>query len=119
MRSRELRIMGIRRVKRLATRVGRRLLLWSGAALPDEPERTSVGGFPVEALGHRIEQVTTPMVFYRATTTNLERTLKHWHKVAVDIVDVEVPGRHRGFDSIMGAKGVEVMAGDLSRRLGR
>ena len=116
---RELRIMGIRRVKRLATRVGRRLLLWSGAALPDEPERTSVGGFPVEALGHRIEQVTTPMVFYRATTTNLERTLKHWHKVAVDIVDVEVPGRHRGFDSIMGAKGVEVMAGDLSRRLGR
>lgn len=116
---RELRVMGVRRVKRLAARLGRRLLLWSGASLPDEPERTSVGGFPVEALGHRIERVSTPLVFYRATTTNPERTLNKWRTVAVEIVDVEVPGRHRGFDSIMGEKGVGLIATDLSARLVR
>ena len=80
-------------------------MLWSGASLPAEPERTSVGGFPVDALGHRVERVSTPLVFYRATTTNPERTLNKWRAVANEIVDVEVPGRHRGFDSIMGRKG--------------
>ena len=114
---RELKTMGVRRTKRLAARIGRRLLSWSGASLPDEPERTSVGGFPVEALGHRVEQVSTPIVFYRATTTNPDRTLNKWRAVADEIVDVEIPGRHRGFDSIMGAKGVALIAADLVARL--
>ncbi len=114
---RELGVMGIRRVKRLAARLGRELLLWSGTPLPTEPERTSVGGFPVDALAHDIQRVSSLLVFYRAATTNPERTLHKWRHVAVDLVDVEVSGRHRGFDSIMGPGRVDQIAGDLVERL--
>jgi thioesterase domain-containing protein/acyl carrier protein len=114
---RELRVMTVRRVKRLAERLGRRLLIWSGATLPKEPERTSVGGFPVQALAHDVEKLHTPLVFYRASTTNPERTLVKWRTVADEVVDVEIPGRHRGYNSIMGAKGVGLIASDLVGRL--
>ncbi len=114
---RELRIMAVRRIKRQAAEVARRVLVWSGTPLPDEPERTSVGGFPVEALSHEIGPVATPVVLYRASTTNPERTLMRWRTVASRIDDVEVPGRHRGFGSIMGPAGVGLIAGDLAARL--
>ncbi len=115
--TRELRVMGGRRVKRLAARVGCALLLWSGASLPDEPERTSVGGVPVRALAHDLARVSIPLVFYRATTTNPARTVARWRTVAPDLTDVEVAGRHRGFDSIMGRRRVSVIADDLVGRL--
>ncbi|MFA9565309.1 MAG: thioesterase domain-containing protein [Acidimicrobiales bacterium] len=115
--ARELQVMGGRRVKRLAARLGRALLLWSGASLPDEPERTSVGSVPVRALAHDPDRVTVPMVFYRAATTNPARTVAKWRTVAPDLTEVEVAGRHRGFDSIMGRRRVGVIADDLVERL--
>ncbi len=115
--TRELRTMAGRRVKRLAARLGRALLAWSGATLPDEPERTSVGSVPVGALAHAPDRVGVPMVFYRATTTNPARTVARWRTVAPDLIDVEVAGRHRGFDSIMGPRRVDAITNDLMRRL--
>ena len=114
---REVRTMGVRRVKRYAGRIGRSLLLWSGASLPDETERTSEGGFPVGALAHDVGRVATPMVFYRATTTNPARTVNRWRTVAPGLIDVEVAGRHRGFDSIMGPRRVDAITNDLIQRL--
>ena len=115
--ARELRTMAGRRVKRLAAGLGRALLAWSGATLPDEPERTSVGSVPVGALAHDPHRVSVPMVFYRATTTNPARTVARWRTVAPDLIDVEVDGRHRGFDSIMGPRRVPAITSDLVERL--
>ncbi len=114
---RELQLMVQRRVRRLAGALGRRLLAFSGAERADEPKRTSVGHFPVDSLGHRIDSVEVPLVLYRASTTNPERTLDRWRDVAEDLDDVVITGRHRGFDSIMGPGRVDQIAGDLGRRL--
>lgn len=116
---RELQLTVERRARRLAARVGRGLLTFSGTALPDEPKRTSVGHFPVESLGHRIGSIDVPVVLYRASTTNPRRTIDRWRGVTSDLDDVVVPGRHRGFDSIMGPDRVELIGQDLSRRLPR
>ena len=115
--ARELRVMGGRRVKRLAARLGRALLLWSGATLPDDPERTSIGSVPVRALAHDPDRVTIPLLFYRATTTNPARTAAKWRTVAPDLIEIEIAGRHRGFDSIMGGRRVGRIADDLVERL--
>jgi amino acid adenylation domain-containing protein len=115
----ELRTMAERRVKRLAGKFGRRLLEWSGATLPPEPRRTSVGGFPVDALDHPLTVVHTPMVFFSATTTNPRRTVLHWERVAHHLAVVPVTGRHRGLDSIMAADRVGAITDELSARLGR
>jgi hypothetical protein len=40
-----------------------------------------------------------------------------WRNIAPDLTEVEVAGRHRGFDSIMGRRHVGVIANDLSERL--
>jgi amino acid adenylation domain-containing protein len=113
----ELRLMVERRTRRLAGSVGRRLLAYAGAELPEEPKRTAVGHFPVESLGHPITSVDVRVVLYRASTTNPRRTIEKWRSVADELVDVVVPGRHRGFDSIMGPGRVEAIGGDLARRL--
>ena len=113
----ELRLMVQRRTRRLSGSLGRRLLAYSGATLPDEQERTSVGHFPVESLGHRIDTIDVPVVLYRASTTNPRRTIDKWRDVADGLVDVVVAGRHRGFDSIMGPGRVDVIADDLTSRL--
>ena len=115
---RELRVMGRRRAQRAAAGLGRRLLTWSGTELPAEPARTSSGGFPVAALGHRIEGLATPVVFYAASTTNPARTTVRWRSVASRLDVVEVVGRHRGHDSIMGPTGAGSIARDLVGRLG-
>jgi thioesterase domain-containing protein len=117
--ARELQLMVMRRARRLAARLGKRLLTFSGAAVPDEPKRTSVGHFPVDSLGHRIGSIDVPLVLYRASTTNPQRTIERWRDVAADLDDVVVPGRHRGFDSIMGPERVDVIGRDLSERLRR
>jgi thioesterase domain-containing protein/acyl carrier protein len=116
---RELQLMVERRARRLAARVGRRLLTFSGSALPDEPKRTSVGHFPVESLGHQIGSIDVPVVLYRASTTNPRRTIDRWRGATSDLDDVVVPGRHRGFDSIMGPDRVELIGHDLIRRFDR
>jgi amino acid adenylation domain-containing protein len=116
---RELQLMVERRAHRFAARLGRRLLTFSGTALPEEPKRTSVGHFPVESLGHQIGSIDVPVVLYRASTTNPRRTIDRWSELAADLDDVVVPGRHRGFDSIMGPGRVDLIGRDLSRRLDR
>jgi hypothetical protein len=97
--------------------VGRRLLTWSGGEAPAEAARTSVGGFPVEALGHPIARVGTPMVFFAASTTNPARTFEKWRAITEEMTVVEVVGRHRGHDSIMGATRAGRIAGDLVDRV--
>jgi amino acid adenylation domain-containing protein len=114
---RELQLMVARRVRRLAARLGRRLLHFAGQDLPEETKRTAVGHFPVESLGHPIALVDAPLVLYRATTTNPARTVQKWRSLAPDLVDVEVAGRHRGFDSIMGPGRVDQIGADLSARI--
>ena len=114
----EFGVMARRRVERFVGGLGRRLVLWSGAVLPAEPARTSVGGFPVAALDHPLSVVRTPMVFYSATTTNPERTTRHWERVADQLTVITVAGRHRGLDSIMAADRVHAISDDLSARLG-
>ena len=114
---RELQLMVERRTRRLAAGLGRRLLAYSGATLPDEQQRTSVGHFPVESLGHRIDTIDVPVVLYRASTTNPQRTIVKWREVAHELIDVAVDGRHRGFDSIMGPGRVTEIGDDLTSRL--
>jgi thioesterase domain-containing protein len=116
---RELRLMVSRRVRRLAAGLGRRLLRFAGQELPEETKRTAVGHFPVESLGHPISSVDAPLVLYRAATTNPARTVEKWRLLAPDLADVEVAGRHRGFDSIMGAGRVQQIGDDLAARIAR
>ena len=110
---REVQVMGRRRLERVAGSLGRRLMTWSGVEFPAEPKRTSAGGFPVAALRHPIAQVSTPMVFYSASTTNRERTVHKWQPITRQMTVVEIAGRHRGHDSIMGPTGVGLIADDL------
>jgi amino acid adenylation domain-containing protein len=114
---RELQLMVARRLRRLAAGLGRRLLRFAGQELPEETERTAVGHFPVESLGHPIASIAAPLVLYRATTTNPARTVEKWRLLAPDLADVEVAGRHRGFDSIMGPGRVQQIGDDLAARL--
>ncbi len=114
----EFRTMAGRRVRRVVGKLGRTMLTWSGAELPPEPQRTSVGGFPVDALDHPLTVVRTPMVFFSATTTNPQRTVRHWERVAEHLTIVPVAGRHRGLDSIMAADRVGAISDELSARLG-
>jgi thioesterase domain-containing protein/acyl carrier protein len=114
---RELRVMARRRIERAAGTVGRRLIIWAGGEALTEAARTSVGGFPVEALGHPIAHVGTPMVFFAATTTNPARTFEKWRAITEEMTVVEVVGRHRGHDSIMGATRAGRIAGDLVDRV--
>jgi amino acid adenylation domain-containing protein len=116
---RELQLMVERRARRLAAHLGRRLLRFSGSAVPDEPKRTSVGHFPVDSLGHEIGSIDVPLVLYRASTTNPRRTIDRWSELTADLDDVVVPGRHRGFDSIMGPDRADLIGRDLIRRLDR
>jgi thioesterase domain-containing protein len=95
------------------------LLRFAGQELPEQTERTAVGHFPVESLGHPIVSVDAPLVLYRATTTNPARTVEKWRSLAPDLVDVEVAGRHRGFDSIMGPGRVQQIGDDLTERITR
>jgi len=92
-------------------------MTWSGADVSDEPERTSVGGVPVEALDHRFEPVSVRSLFYKASTTNPDRTVHRWRSTLMDITVIDVDGRHRGFDSIMEPPRVSQIADDLARRL--
>ena len=54
-----------------------------------------------------------------ATTTNPARTVEKWRVLAPDLADVEVDGRHRGFDSIMGPARVQQIGDDLAARIAR
>jgi thioesterase domain-containing protein/acyl carrier protein len=106
--------------RRVAAPLGRRLLRWSGAGepAPAAAPRT-VGSFPAEAFGHQPTAPGAPVVFYRASTTNPRRTIDRWRALPTDLHEVEVEGRHRGFDSIMHADKVGGIADDLTGRVRR
>ena len=76
-----------------------------------------VGAFPAEAFGHQPAVADVPTVLYRAKTTNPARTIERWVSVAPDLDDVVLPGRHRGFDSIMDADKVGAISADIVERL--
>ncbi len=113
----EVSITAKRRAKKYASSIGKRLLTFAGTPIPDAPERTSTGGVPIEAFSYRPTPDEIPVVMYAATTTNPDRTYNGWRDVA-DVEVVSVEGRHRGYQSIMGADRVHHIAADLASRLG-
>ncbi|MEM9745851.1 MAG: AMP-binding protein [Actinomycetota bacterium] len=113
----EFTTMFRRRLQRYAKEIGKRLLTWSGTDLPAEPPRTSVGGFPVEALTHDPRVDLVPLFMVSASTTNPERTRNRWRELAPGLEYVVVPGRHRGFESVMGGDRVPAVADAIVERL--
>ncbi len=116
--ARELRIMVRRRTSRASVMLRRRMASRPG----DDPSAGSTpsaasGAFPVESLGHRLDPIKLPVVFYAASATNPDRTLRRWPEVAEHFEVVHIRGRHRGFDSIMRSPRVAAVASDLSCRL--
>ncbi|MEM9466164.1 MAG: amino acid adenylation domain-containing protein [Actinomycetota bacterium] len=87
----------------------------------DGDERTTparfVGSFPADAFGHQPAVAGVPTVLYRAKTTNPARTIERWVSVAPDLDDVVLPGRHRGFDSIMNPDKVGAISADIVERI--
>ncbi len=88
---------------------------------PAPPSRMRPNGPRREACRSRRSstarcRAATPIVMYAASTTNPDRTYNGWRTVA-DVEVVRVEGRHRGFQSIMGADRVHRIASDLASRL--
>ena len=112
----EVKKFATRRSQAVAKKVGTRLLRYAGTDVPAGPERTSVGGVPLEAFTYRPASSRIPVLLYAASTTNPDRTYRAWRRVAeVEVVPVE--GRHRGYLSIMGADRVHHITDDLTHRL--
>jgi thioesterase domain-containing protein len=102
-----------RRAKKYVARLGRRLVVLGGESLP-AVESTTASGVPFTALDHDPERTTVPIVLYAANTTKRARTEHRWRTVAPDLRVVPIIGRHRGFDSIMGAERVHQIVDDLA-----
>jgi len=62
-----------------------------------------IGSIPADAFTHEPSPVGVPVVFFAASGTNPERTHRRWSTVASDLSVISVQGRHRGFESVMGA----------------
>ncbi len=105
-----------RRGERLLVRLGRRLMEIGGESVP-EAEPSTGWGMPLAALDHEPEPTRVPIVLYAANTTKRARTEHRWRTVAPDLLVVPIEGRHRGFDSIMGADRVHQITDDLTARL--
>ncbi|MEL6894227.1 MAG: alpha/beta fold hydrolase, partial [Actinomycetota bacterium] len=72
----------------------------------DRAEVAMIGAIPADAFAHEPSRVDTPVVFFAASGTNPARTHRRWQTVADDLTVVPVQGRHRGFESVMGAERV-------------
>jgi thioesterase domain-containing protein/acyl carrier protein len=116
-----------RRAKKYVVRLGRKLVVLGGESLP-AVESTTASGVPFTALDHDPERTVVPIVLYAANTTKRARTEHRWRTVAPDLMVVPIIGRHRGFDSIMGADRVHQIVDHLTliarrepsaKRLGR
>ncbi len=102
-----------RRAKRYLARLGRRLVEIAGESLP-KAEPIAGWGMPFAALDHVPEPTAVPIVLYAANTTKRARTEHRWITVAPDLRVVPIEGRHRGFDSVMGADRVHQIVDDLT-----
>ena len=105
-----------RRAERFLVRIGRRLMEIGGESVP-AAEPTTGWGMPFAALDHVPEPTRVPIVLYAANTTKRARTEHRWRTVAPELLVVPIEGRHRGFDSIMGADRVHQITDDLTSRL--
>jgi amino acid adenylation domain-containing protein len=109
----EFAVAANRRGRKLVGRLGRRLLSIAGEPVPASPS-TTASGVPLSALDHTPGPTTVPVVLYAATTTNPARTEHRWRTVAPELRVVPIEGRHRGFDSVMGADRVHQIVDDLT-----
>lgn len=114
----ELRTMAGRRIRAIAARLGRRLLVWAGeSAGSPTGARATPGGIPFAAMDHQPDVCEVPVVLYAAKTTNPARTVDRWAGVAPNLRVVRLDGRHRGFDSIMGRERVGAIVAGLDGSL--
>jgi len=102
-----------RRAERYMASLGRRLVELAGESLP-KAEPIAGWGMPLAALDHVPEPTAVPIVLYAANTTKRARTEHRWITVAPDLRVVAIEGRHRGFDSVMGAARVHQIVDDLT-----
>jgi amino acid adenylation domain-containing protein len=109
----EFRVAAERRAKRQLAGIGRRLVAMAGEPVPPV-QRITASGVPLTALDHVPGPTAVPVVLYAANTTNPARTEHPWRTVAPDLRVVRIEGRHRGFDSVMGADRVDQIADDLA-----
>ncbi len=112
----EASITARRRLEKYASSIGRRLLQYSGSSVPDARKPTLTGDLQPDASAYRPTPGDIPVVMYAAATTNPDRTYHGWRSVA-DVEVVLVEGRHRGYQSIMGADCVHHIAADFASRV--
>ena len=112
--SRELAIMGRRRLDRLMVRLGRKLLELGGRPASADVVDTTASGVPFGALDDRPVESSVPVTLYAADTTSRDRTEHPWRTVAQDLRVVSIEGRHRGFQSVMAADRVGQVVDDLT-----
>jgi len=109
---RELRVMTGRRVRGYG--VGRQLMRWGGEPV-ERPVRSTASGVPFAALDAAPEPSDVPVLLLRADTTSPHRTEIPWATVATSLRVEVIEGRHRGFDSVMGADRVNVIVEHVQR----
>jgi amino acid adenylation domain-containing protein len=102
-----------RRLQRYAAALGRRLLRWSGQPVESPAVRKTRAGIPIAALDHEPTPTGVPIVVFAASMTNPNRTYRRWRDVARELRVVPIEGRHRGFESVMGADRVHQIADHL------
>ena len=78
-----------------------------------------IGSMPAAAFEHQPSPVEVPVVFFAASGTNPARTHRRWRTVASDLSVIPVRGRHRGFESVMGAGRVDQLVVGLLPHLRR
>ena len=108
-----------RRLQRYAGKIGRSLLRLSGETIETPVVRKTKAGIPFEALDHEPVVSEVPVLLFAARTTNPKRTVHRWRTVAPHLEVVSIEGRHRGYDSVMGADRVGQLVSGVLARLDR
>lgn len=115
--AREAAVMGRRRIDKLTVRLGHKLLEWGGQPTHRDVVDTTASGVPLGALDVDPDESSVPVTLYAADTTSRDRTEHPWRAVAPDVRVVPIQGRHRGFQSVMGADRVGAIVDDLMANL--
>lgn len=105
----------VARVRRIAVRAGRALM----SVADDERSEARLPG-EIRSLtedDYLPPRSDVPVVVYRASTSEAERTTDRWREVATDVTEVVIEGRHGGETSILQGDRVDELATDLTRRL--
>ena len=113
--AKELRAMVRRRTQRASAVLRRRFD--SDSDVQQAISNRASGVFPPESLNHPLGPIELPVVFYAASATNPDRTVRRWIEIAEDFTVVPVKGRHRGFNSVMAEPGLGAIATDLLARM--